>query len=49
VFGDRIIQNIFGHHGHPTSPPDYCGAMRGAIYKNNPHTLLELKEIRKYT
>jgi hypothetical protein len=49
-FGNRII-NAFGHHGHPILHLliTACGGgrgeeIKGAIYKDSPHTLLKLKE-----
>jgi hypothetical protein len=43
VFRNRIIsKNIW-----PPQLPDYYlqGAMKGAVYKDSPHTLLEPKEV----
>jgi hypothetical protein len=45
--GTEEFHRIFGHHSRPIlHPPDYYlrGAMKGAVYKDSPHTLLELKE-----
>jgi hypothetical protein len=47
VFGDRIIsKDIWPPRSPDLTPPDYNlrGAMKDAVYKDNSHTLLELKE-----
>jgi hypothetical protein len=48
--GDRIIsKDIWPPRSPDLTPPDYLwGAIKGAIYKDNPHTLLELKEAIAY-
>jgi hypothetical protein len=47
VFGDKIIsKDIWPPQSPDLTPPDYYlwGAMKGAVYKDTPHTSLELKE-----
>jgi hypothetical protein len=47
VFGERIIsKDIWPPRSPDLTPLDYYlwGAMKGAVYKDNPHTLLEPKE-----
>jgi hypothetical protein len=47
MFGDRIISKDFWPPRSPdlTSPDYYLwAAMKGTVYKDSPHTLLELKE-----
>jgi hypothetical protein len=47
VFGDRMIsKDVWPPRSPDFTPPDYYlwGAMKGAVYKDNPHTLLELRE-----
>jgi hypothetical protein len=47
VLGDRIIsKGIWPPRSPGLTPPDYylCGAIKGTVYEDNLHTLLELKE-----
>jgi hypothetical protein len=47
VFGDKIISKDISSSRSPhLTPPDYYlwGEMKGAVYKDNPHTHLELWE-----
>jgi hypothetical protein len=47
VFGDRIIsKDIWPPRSPDLTPlPNYClwGTTKGSVYKDNPHTILELK------
>jgi hypothetical protein len=48
VFGDKIIsKQIWPPRSPDLTPLNYYmwGAIKGAVYKGNPHTLLELKEV----
>jgi hypothetical protein len=47
MFGDRMIsKDIWPPRSPDLTPPDYYlwGVMKGAVYKDNPHTFLELKK-----
>lgn len=47
IFGDRInSKDIWPPLSSDLAVPDYClwGAIEGVVYKENPLTLLELKE-----
>jgi hypothetical protein len=48
VFSDRLVSGniIWPPRSPDITPPDFClwGAMKGAVYKDNPHSLLDKEE-----